>query len=266
VHEDGLTHFGWKAIGSGTETIDPIDLIIFSGDAQFNRVAQSPSGRVYVLRFSSSSARHFFWFQDVASDQDEIRARHVNQLIADPFATLELSQVPAPTTAGDGDMQMEGTSGSGSAQERGRVQNSTNISSQDQLRSILAQFGTDAMPTPETDQSPAFTLSDILAPSAVTPFLSSLTQFTVESLATHLPPSVPHDAEMLRMAVSSPEFRRSVAGLDVALRTGALGPLMTGLGLPAGGATGVEAFVDAIQIQAGSTGQASVKDDDKMMD
>lgn len=35
---------------------------MFPTDATFTKVAQSP-GRVYVLKFSSSDQRHFFWMQ-----------------------------------------------------------------------------------------------------------------------------------------------------------------------------------------------------------
>ncbi len=63
------------------------DLILFPGDATFNPV--SPSSRVYVLRFTSSSARHFYWMQDVEDSQDARRARRVNDLIEDVDAPEE---------------------------------------------------------------------------------------------------------------------------------------------------------------------------------
>jgi len=227
-HEDGLTHFCWKAIGSDATNIEPIDLIIFGGDANFEPVIQSP-GRIFVLRFTSSSARHFFWLQDVSTDQNDARVRRINQLINDPFAPPP--QV-GPLTSTDGDVQMGESSGSNSTE----VELSTHIqdlSRSDQLRSILDQFST--MGQENVEESVPFTLYDTLAPSA------------------HLPPSVPHDRESLVMAINSLEFRRSVAGLDSALRTGALGPLMTAFGLPASAANGVEEFIKAIQDQADST-------------
>lgn len=36
---------------------------------------------MHVLKFSSSSARFFFWHQDVDASHDEERARKVNELI-----------------------------------------------------------------------------------------------------------------------------------------------------------------------------------------
>lgn len=60
VNEDDLLHFQWKE-RSATEAED--DLIIFPEDARFVPVAEAIDGRVYMLRFESSKAKHFFWMQ-----------------------------------------------------------------------------------------------------------------------------------------------------------------------------------------------------------
>lgn len=62
------------------------DLIIFPGDATFAKAAE----RVYVLKFSSSSHRHFFWNQDVDSSKDAEHARKVNELIGATGAEDEM--------------------------------------------------------------------------------------------------------------------------------------------------------------------------------
>jgi 26S proteasome regulatory subunit N13 len=56
------------------------DLILFPGDASFKKASE----RVYCLKFSSSSTREFFWFQDVDSSKDAERAAEVNRLIGAP--------------------------------------------------------------------------------------------------------------------------------------------------------------------------------------
>ncbi|GAA5978441.1 hypothetical protein JCM21900_000977, partial [Sporobolomyces salmonicolor] len=63
-----------------------------------------------------------------------------------------------------------------------------------------------------------------------------------------LPPSTPAEqrAALVR-AVSSPEFRRALASLDRALRTGATGPLVQGLGLRERAAQGPREFLDEVQ-------------------
>src|SRR5271170_1621944 len=60
LNEDELLHFQWKE-RSASDAED--DLIIFPDDAKFLRVAEAGDGRVYMLRFESSKAKHFFWMQ-----------------------------------------------------------------------------------------------------------------------------------------------------------------------------------------------------------
>ena len=63
------------------------DLILFPGDATFTKCTSAGGGdaaRVYVLKFTSSSARHFYWMQDVSTENDDRLARRVNALIDDP--------------------------------------------------------------------------------------------------------------------------------------------------------------------------------------
>lgn len=61
---------------------------------------------------------------------------------------------------------------------------------------------------------------------------------------------MPPSAEALQSIVNSPQFRAAVRNFDQALRTGLLGNLVTGLGLPDEAGTGVTAFLNAVQEQA----------------
>ena len=116
--------------------------------------------------------------------------------------------------------------------------------------------GTVQAPAQDEEDAP-LTLPDVLSHSALTSFLATLPRERVQALAeTHLPPGF-QDPEHLRRAIESPEFRRGAAGLDSALRTGALGPVVRSLGLPADAAHGVEAFLGAVQKQAGEETGAS---------
>ncbi|KAG9664481.1 hypothetical protein KCU95_g19260, partial [Aureobasidium melanogenum] len=69
--EDELVHFCWRP-RSAPPTSPELDLIMFPGDATFTPYTgntsssdtKSPTnGRIYMLKFSSSSQRHFFWLQ-----------------------------------------------------------------------------------------------------------------------------------------------------------------------------------------------------------
>jgi len=76
--EDGLLHFYYKDLSSSTVVED---LIIFPGDATF-KIANKQN-KVSVLKFNSSSARHFFWHQDqgLSAQEFEARGKRVNELI-----------------------------------------------------------------------------------------------------------------------------------------------------------------------------------------
>ncbi|XP_069168397.1 proteasomal ubiquitin receptor ADRM1-A-like [Procambarus clarkii] len=58
--DDSLMHICWKDRGTGTVEED---VIISPDDCEYKRVSQCTTGRVYVLKFKSSSRRLFFWMQ-----------------------------------------------------------------------------------------------------------------------------------------------------------------------------------------------------------
>jgi len=53
----------------------PQDLILFPGDASFVKVAESSSGRVFVLKFESSDQKHFvsliYWVISVSDERSQ---------------------------------------------------------------------------------------------------------------------------------------------------------------------------------------------------
>ncbi|GAA5820007.1 hypothetical protein JCM10212_006154 [Sporobolomyces blumeae] len=100
--EDGLLHFYYKDLSTSSVVED---LIIFPGDASFK--AAHRSSRVSVLKFNSSSARHFFWHQDVdlSDEAFDDRIDKVNQLIGgepDDDARGAMDVESAPSTRDPG--------------------------------------------------------------------------------------------------------------------------------------------------------------------
>lgn len=81
--DDSLMHFCWKDRGTGTVEED---LIIFPDDCEYKKVSQCTTGRVFVLKFKSSSRRLFFWMQEPKTDKDDEHSRKVNELINNPPA------------------------------------------------------------------------------------------------------------------------------------------------------------------------------------
>ncbi|XP_030378699.1 proteasomal ubiquitin receptor ADRM1 homolog isoform X1 [Scaptodrosophila lebanonensis] len=79
--DDGLMHFCWKDRTSGKVEDD---LIVFPDDFEYKRVDQCKTGRVYVLKFKSSTRRMFFWMQEPKTDKDEEHCRRINELLNNP--------------------------------------------------------------------------------------------------------------------------------------------------------------------------------------
>lgn len=98
-------------------------------------------------------------------------------------------------------------------------------------------------------------LSDILTPATLGPLFTTHREL-LPALFPHLPPDLPSSpsAEALQQIIASQQFRAAVSNFDQALRTGMLGGLVRGLGLPEEAGTGVEAFLRAVQSQADGEG------------
>lgn len=94
-------------------------------------------------------------------------------------------------------------------------------------------------------------MTDILTPANLYPLFAAHPDL-IPALFPHLPPDLPTppSAESLQRIINSPQFRSAVRSFDQALRTGLLGNLVTGLGLPDEAGTGIDAFLKAVQDQA----------------
>ncbi|EIN12753.1 adhesion regulating molecule [Punctularia strigosozonata HHB-11173 SS5] len=223
--EDGLTHFQWK--NRSTDSVEE-DLILFPGDATFVKA----SGRTYVLKFSSSNSRHFFWMQDASDARDQVFVENVNRLLRDPDE-IPIWDAFAQAPAGTGSTSAPQATPEQLAQLRDLVRNMT---------------GTAA---PRQPGEAELSLNDILTPANLNPLFTTHPAL-VEALYPHLPPDLPSppSPEVLQQIIASPQFRAAVSNFDQALRTGMLGGLVRGLGLPEEAGTSVEAFLRAIQEQA----------------
>ncbi|KAI7901249.1 proteasome complex subunit Rpn13 ubiquitin receptor-domain-containing protein [Cokeromyces recurvatus] len=84
--EDQLLHFYWKE--RQNESVPEDDWIIFPDEAEFTKVTQCTTGRVYLLRFKISNERHFYWMQNKSDEKDDELVERVNNLIRDPETNM----------------------------------------------------------------------------------------------------------------------------------------------------------------------------------
>ncbi|KAF8587592.1 adhesion regulating molecule [Ramaria rubella] len=250
VADDGLLHFQWR--NRDTNIVED-DLIIFPSEASFEKVSQAGGGRTYVLKFTSSNQRHFYWFQDVSTERDTQIVENVNGLLQDPdyeprWASTSSQAQPQPQPHA-------------SSLSAGTTQTPTAQQLSD-LRNLLSQLSQD--PNAARLEPPDLALSDILTPTHLAPLFAS--PALVRTLFPHLPTDlpVPPSAAVLQRIIESPQFHAAVAALDQALATGLLGGLVRGLGLPEEAGTGVMQFLRAIEEQAQRGDDGGVEGGDTM--
>ncbi|KFM75421.1 Proteasomal ubiquitin receptor ADRM1, partial [Stegodyphus mimosarum] len=138
--DDSLMHFCWKDRTSG---VVEDDLIIFPDDTIFKRVPECTTGRVYVLKFKSSSRRCFYWLQEPKTDRDSEYCVKVNSYLNHPpaagssrsGASGSMGGSSTPSQSGGG-LQSELSSLGDSD-----LQNLLNNMSQQQLLQLLGGVG-----------------------------------------------------------------------------------------------------------------------------
>lgn len=100
--EDGLIHFCWKDRTTGTVEDD---LILFPDDCEFKKLDYVKNGRVFVLKFKSSSRKLFFWMQEPKTDRDEEWCRRINEVINNPPSGNSIGSGGRNGSSDNGDLQ-----------------------------------------------------------------------------------------------------------------------------------------------------------------
>ncbi|RDW94350.1 hypothetical protein BP5796_00113 [Coleophoma crateriformis] len=140
--EDELVHFCWRERSKPMDHEDNLDLMMFPTDGHFEpyeykttpQPTSKTNGRIFVLKFSSSSQRHLFWLQSKPQAQNgdaswfSPRDLKIGQIVdtllqgEDVNVSEEIAQVQGGDGPGnDDDETMEDVEGHGSGEHRGSV-------------------------------------------------------------------------------------------------------------------------------------------------
>ncbi|KAL4816425.1 proteasome complex subunit Rpn13 ubiquitin receptor-domain-containing protein [Aspergillus spinulosporus] len=227
--EDELIHFCWRP-RSAPHTEPELDLVMVPSDATFTpyRADSKPTnGRIYVLKFSSSSQRYLFWLQSKSQHENADPAFWsardlklgwiVNKLLqGEEFdVEREIATIPKGPSSGDDDETMEDVEGvdhdpnhphGGSSGGAGPDATGGDVREEGQeSREGGADGGRAAAIDPDASavvqnflrsfggsqsqqaEQPFTTLQDLLSPSTTLPFLDALNVEGVDNLLKFLP-------------------------------------------------------------------------------
>lgn len=94
MDEDFNLHFCWE---DRTTNVVEDDLILLPGDCEYIAVPKCTTGRVFLLRFKSSKAKHFFWMQEPKKEKD---ARHF-YIVNDFLYIFGLPEIESDSSSSD---------------------------------------------------------------------------------------------------------------------------------------------------------------------
>merc|ERR1719253_1930759 len=90
--DEQLMHFQWI----DREKNEVVTDLIVINDAYLEEIKQCKTGRVYLLRFTSSEKKLFFWMQEPKADKDADLVKTFNETIG---ATIPDKKAPKPASA-----------------------------------------------------------------------------------------------------------------------------------------------------------------------
>ncbi|KAF7718137.1 26S proteasome complex ubiquitin receptor, subunit Rpn13 [Penicillium ucsense] len=231
--EDDLLHFCWRPRSALLDEPE-LDLVMIPSDGTFTPYPPAGkntiNGRVFVLKFSSSSQRYLFWMQshpqhengdpswfsprdlrvgeivDVLLQGEDVDVQHeiTNLPHGDDDETMEdvegTDHDPnhnhgggsggAGPDATGGDIREEGEESREGGADGGRAAPSGNPSSVVQDFLRSLGGGQQGQAHSQDPERPSTTLQDLLTPSSTLPFIETANDSTVNHLLSFLPPAL----------------------------------------------------------------------------
>eukprot|EP00418_Pyrodinium_bahamense_P076136 CAMPEP_0179067600 /NCGR_PEP_ID=MMETSP0796-20121207/29570_1 /TAXON_ID=73915 /ORGANISM="Pyrodinium bahamense, Strain pbaha01" /LENGTH=348 /DNA_ID=CAMNT_0020764629 /DNA_START=73 /DNA_END=1117 /DNA_ORIENTATION=- len=241
--EDQLIHFQWFDREKNEAVLD----LIVVGDAYLEREEKCKTGRVYVLRFTSSDKKLFFWMQEPKEDGDADLVKRFNEAIG--------AKIPEKDKEKEKGAAAAPGAGTAAAAPPGGA------AAQGELRAILQQF-LDSQGA-QGQRTPPVPLSAVLTTEVLQ---SLLTDEAACAEMTALLPETHQSPEGLRQALASPQLQQSINALSQAVHSDQLPVLLASLGLDpsvvgsaAPGSDALDVLCRAMEAQSGGTDTAVAK-------
>jgi len=247
--DDSLIHFCWK---DRTTHAVIEDLIVFAGDAIFKKVSKT-SQRVYMLEFTTSERKLFFWMQEAKDTQDRENVCKVNHILChgpqegdDPFEGMQVDEKEKKSESLETDAT-PATLPPAPSQAHSSASPTADYTALQELLSGIR--------LPDQVELPC-----VLRQEVVQKLLDQAG--VVEQLAPFLPSSVPKSKSGIESVLRSPQFVQAVQAFNAALKSGQVDASSFGIrGSSDGRAAGVEAFLQAVQAEADQSKASPSKDD-----
>mmetsp|Transcript_90625 Transcript_90625/g.230605 ORF Transcript_90625/g.230605 Transcript_90625/m.230605 type:complete len:273 (-) Transcript_90625:102-920(-) len=212
--EEQLTHFQWH----DREKNEVVTDLIVINDAYFEKIEKVKDGRVYLLRFTSSDKKLFFWMQEPKDDRDVELMKKFNEAVG---ATI-------PEKKAGGSSAAPAVPGAGNDPA---------------LNAILQQFlQSQGQQGPRANPIP---LQAVLTPETLQSLMSD--EAAVAEMQSLVPDSH-KSSEGVREALGSPQLQQSLRALTQAVHSDQLPVLFASLGLDPAEIASAPPGTDAVEI------------------
>lgn len=235
AEDEQLMHFQWI---DREKKETAVDLIVIN-DAYLERIEKCTTGRVFLLRFTSSEKKMFFWMQEPKTDKDAEIMKTFNEAIG---ANIPVKGAPKPAAAAAAPAGAAGLPGA-------------NATVDPAIRAIVQQFinsqGAGAV------RQPPVPLNAVMTPEVLQTLMTD--EAAVAEMSTLMPPgqqTSPDVSDALRSA----QLQQSMTALTQAIHSDQLPVLFSSLGLDptliAGAAPGTDALELLIRAMEGPSAAA----------
>ncbi|CAD7923713.1 unnamed protein product [Amoebophrya sp. A120] len=202
---------------------EKIDDYVVVQDAYLERVRKCTTGRVYVLKYTSSSVRVFFWMQEPKDDKDDELIKKFNTTIGTeiPLATQIAATIPQPATSS----AMAATAAVPAA-----APPANQAALQAQLLALLQNAGGQLQNVDQSRKS-RVTLNSMLKADVLLTLAED--SEALAELKTHMPKDQQEDQDVID-TMHSPQLKENMKVLTQAIYSDQLPVLFTMMGLAQG--------------------------------